>query len=503
MSTTRIGVDYAYPFKLPWSLVPTGSYLLSATAFDKGGLSTTSTSLALTIGSSDLGSPWSDAFLGITGIPGEASESGGTYTLEVGGTDLIGAIDGGQFAFQAISGDGRITARITGVENTASTAKAGLMIRDTLSPGGKTAFVGLLPDGTVKVLKRTTLNGAMNNPKTGSLSIPYWLTLMRKAGVVAAYASSDGTNWSYQNHFTTSLATLSYFGLAATSSDSTEEQTSTFSNVSVASGSVNFPPQISMTGPLAGRTFNAGTLITLAATVSDLDGSSDITGVKFYSGATLLNTDILSPFTFTWTSTSGSANLKGRVEDLGGGSTYTDGLNITINASGVKTLFPDKDDYVRDGTYATANYGLLKTISIKSSGTLGQNYISYLVFPITSMSSISGATLRLYGNLDVAGSVTVGAYSISDTTWKESGTGSLNWNNKPAFGSLLGSATFSSTTPAWKEINVGSYLAARKSAGAAYVCLGIYSASATTPVVLVVSRNAVENAGRPELVLTP
>jgi hypothetical protein len=171
-----------------------------------------------------------------------------------------------------------------------------------------------------------------------------------------------------------------------------------------------------------------------------------------------------------------------------------------VNAAGVRTVNPSKDAHVRSGTYAKTNYGTAKTLWVRDHTS---EYQAFMAFPISDLGSVSGATLRLYGKLNAPGSVSVRVYAVADTTWKESGSGSLNWNSKPATGSLLGTVAFSETANSWKTLNVGAYVAGRKSAGAAYVCFGLTGAAVTTPVATLISRNSAENAGRPELVLNP
>src|SRR5438270_5598869 len=69
------------------------------------------------------------------------------------------------------------------------------------------------------------------------------------------------------------------------------------------------------------------------------------------------------------------------------------------------TLTPLADAYVRDGSYASTNYGSSTALYVKTD-TTGFNRDSYLKFDLSSVSSIGSATLRLYGLLNSSGSVT-------------------------------------------------------------------------------------------------
>jgi hypothetical protein len=55
--------------------------------------------------------------------------SGGTFT-QISGGDDIAASDAFRFTYQPLSGDGTIIARVSVMENTASIAKVGIMIRE-------------------------------------------------------------------------------------------------------------------------------------------------------------------------------------------------------------------------------------------------------------------------------------------------------------------------------------------------------------------------------------
>jgi hypothetical protein len=61
----------------------------------------------------------------------------------------------------------------------------------------------------------------------------------------------------------------------------------------------NLPPTISITSPANNAVFTAPASITINATASDANGT--VSKVEFYQGTTLLNTDTVAPYSFTWT----------------------------------------------------------------------------------------------------------------------------------------------------------------------------------------------------------
>ena len=97
-------------------------------------------------GTSSLPAPWIDTDIGAVGIGGTASFSGGTFSISGSGADIWGTADAFHFAYQSLTGDGQVIARVSSVANVNSWAKAGVMIRESLSPGS--AFAQMLVSAT-------------------------------------------------------------------------------------------------------------------------------------------------------------------------------------------------------------------------------------------------------------------------------------------------------------------------------------------------------------------
>jgi hypothetical protein len=58
-------------------------------------------------------------------------------------------------------------------------------------------------------------------------------------------------------------------------------------------------PVVGITSPVAGASFTAPATVAIAATATTTQGT--ITSVEFYNGATLLGTDTMAPYSFSWT----------------------------------------------------------------------------------------------------------------------------------------------------------------------------------------------------------
>ncbi|MGV8151332.1 MAG: Ig-like domain-containing protein [Candidatus Woesearchaeota archaeon] len=106
----------------------------------------------------------------------------------------------------------------------------------------------------------------------------------------------------------------------------------------------NAPPTVSITYPVSGDNFTAGSTIQVNATASDSDGS--VLRVEFYRNTTLLFNDTISPYSANWTNAQvGAYSLIARAVDNNGSRVSSSAIlvsvrptysfNITINNSNI------------------------------------------------------------------------------------------------------------------------------------------------------------------------
>ena len=178
--------------------------------------------------------PWTAVDIGTGMLPGSTSFSSGTFTQA--GSGVIGSSsDRFRFTYQALSGDGQITARISALQNTGSSSRVGVMIRDTLAANSKQAFMGMTSSNAYRWTRRTATGGntSSNNSSTGTVPNT-WVRLVRSGSTITAYKSSNGTSWTTVGSITNStFGSNCYVGLAVGSGSNTTLNTSQFSNVSV------------------------------------------------------------------------------------------------------------------------------------------------------------------------------------------------------------------------------------------------------------------------------
>jgi O-glycosyl hydrolase len=94
-------------------------------------------------------------------------------------------------------------------------------------------------------------------------------------------------------------------------------------------GDMGNVPQVVFTSPTKTGTYTVGTPISLDANATISVGT--ISNVKFYDGATLLNTDNSSPYSFSWTNATSGKHLLKAVATDNAGNTAFDTLTIKVN----------------------------------------------------------------------------------------------------------------------------------------------------------------------------
>jgi hypothetical protein len=181
---------------------------------------------------SGLSGAWKVTGVGSTGARGLGRISGGDYTLNGAGV-LGGSSDSFLFMYQPLSGDGEIRARITSIEDTGSGARAGVMIRESLTSGSKFAMMSVAPFETFDWRRRETTSGSTASLWSGATPTT-WVRLIRRGNSIYGAKSADGVSWttvSYSSNM--AMAPNIWIGLAVASGASGNVNTAVFRNVTV------------------------------------------------------------------------------------------------------------------------------------------------------------------------------------------------------------------------------------------------------------------------------
>lgn len=177
--------------------------------------------------------PWTNGDIGTGMLAGSATFSTGTFT-EAGSGAMGGTSDRLNFTYQTLSGDGEIIARISSLQNTGTSSRVGVMIRDTLATNSRMVFMGLASTGSYRWARRTTAGGSVSTTNSSTGTVPdTWVRLTRAGNVITAYKSANGTSWTSVGSSTVTMAANCYIGLSVSSGSTTVLNTSQFSSVSV------------------------------------------------------------------------------------------------------------------------------------------------------------------------------------------------------------------------------------------------------------------------------
>ena len=163
----------------------------------------------------------------------------GTYTMTARSDNIADPSDSFHYVYKQLSGPGSIIAKVESVSLTSTSAKAGVMIRETLTPDSKYAMTFSRPDGGIRFRRRTETSGEDINSTDSSLAVPHWVKIQRDtAGLLTASHSVDGINFvslddaSLGSYDTVQMNTVVYIGLALSSNNIEETCTAVFSDVS-------------------------------------------------------------------------------------------------------------------------------------------------------------------------------------------------------------------------------------------------------------------------------
>lgn len=130
-------------------------------------------------------------------------------------------------------------------------------------------------------------------------------------------------------------------------------------------------------------------------------------------------------------------------------------VTVTRPAPTVTLTFTPVKDAMVKAAAATTNFGTATNMQVSGqSGFAKQMFLQFNVTGIPAGATVTSATLKI--NATTTGTNRpVAAHTVSNTSWIESGTGSITWNNKPALGATL-STVSSHTSGADTSWNVTS-----------------------------------------------
>jgi regulation of enolase protein 1 (concanavalin A-like superfamily) len=184
---------------------------------------------------------WTSQDIGAVGAAGSDSLSGGVYEVIGAGEDIWDTADEFHYVYQPWTGDGVFVVRVTSTSSFTGWAKAGLMLRNDLSPGSAHVLACINGLNQHAKISRSTAGGtsAVARPSGPDNweSLPTWLKLTRSGNTVSTYFSNDGVTWRWLSTDTVAMGSTAYIGLAVTSHLDRSLATVRFDNLSLSASS--------------------------------------------------------------------------------------------------------------------------------------------------------------------------------------------------------------------------------------------------------------------------
>ncbi|HKP96179.1 MAG TPA: hypothetical protein VJ385_10510 [Fibrobacteria bacterium] len=175
--------------------------------------------------------PWAQSDIGSVGAAGSGNESGGTFAVAGAGADIWGTADGFHYVYQRLNGNSQVVVRVSSVQNTNAWAKAGIMIRESLTAGSRHASVFVTPGNGVAFQSRAATGQASTSGGTAGLVAPQWIKLARSGNRFSAFRSPDGVAWTPVGPARTlDMEPVVWVGLAVTGHNNPALCTATFTN---------------------------------------------------------------------------------------------------------------------------------------------------------------------------------------------------------------------------------------------------------------------------------
>ena len=180
--------------------------------------------------------------------------------------------------FRVIQGNFSITTRVTSIENLDRWVKAGLMIRESLSPGSRHVSLFATPrtERGLAFQRRRETGGISVHTAGPAVAPPGWLTLGRVGDTISAYYRASATDaWTLVGRETIAgLPEQVLVGLAVTSHVDGTLATARFDSVTVETGLLDASQDVGAVGVPGSAAFD-GVVYDVRASGTDIWGTAD------------------------------------------------------------------------------------------------------------------------------------------------------------------------------------------------------------------------------------
>ncbi|MBI5768012.1 MAG: PD40 domain-containing protein [Verrucomicrobia bacterium] len=384
-------VDTVSPYNVPWAPGSPGNYTITAQATDNNGNVTTSTPVTVVIGANApptvaLTSPTAGLSYGLGTqvlIAATASDSDGSVTNVqfLVNSLVVGTVNAppynlswrptfaGTFSITAVATDNVGNVTTSAARSVTITASGAPAVTFTNPVAGASFGVG-----TTIPVAATTTGG--NGPVA---QVQFFVngTPLGGADTTAPYSAT----WTPGAPGTYSLLAV------ATDSAGISSNSPGLSVVINA----NNAPTVAITNPATGVTVNGGSIVNLAASATDSDGT--IATVNFLANGNAIGSATASPYIVPWTPTAaGAYTVVAQAVDNSGNVTNSTSITVNVSANQAPTVRlsqPSNGSVVRTGSQTTIVATATDADGVIASVQFFANSVS-IGAPVTAISSQGG-----------------------------------------------------------------------------------------------------------------
>ena len=171
------------------------------------------------------------ADIGATGVIGGTGMNDTERRLFGSGADIWGTADAFRYHYGTMGSAGSISAGVRSITNTHAWAKAGVMIRENVSPGSRHVMLIVSPGKGIAMQYRASPNGQSANVAIVPGAAPAWVRLTRSGPAVVGDVSIDGVTWREVGRVSLPMSSSATAGLGVTSHNNSRLATGVFEDV--------------------------------------------------------------------------------------------------------------------------------------------------------------------------------------------------------------------------------------------------------------------------------
>jgi regulation of enolase protein 1 (concanavalin A-like superfamily) len=251
------------------------TYRIRAMVIDNQNGITYSDPISFRVADGSLPGQWRSTDIGAVGAAGRFSD-GDPVVIEGAGADVWNTADAFHYAYQQVTGDWEIVVRVGSIEPVQAWTKAGVMFRESLSPGSKhVSWFATAGKGLAFQVRRG--DGGLSSHTAGPIAYaPMWMRLVRRGNTFAAYyrhLHDQGWRLAVVDDGTVRLPETIYVGMAVTSHQAGTLTTATFD--SVRSEHVAWSSTDIGSVGVAGSVIDRGSYVSIEASGADIWNAAD------------------------------------------------------------------------------------------------------------------------------------------------------------------------------------------------------------------------------------